>query len=90
MMDEAHEGPITHPEEMRASFDLRIGNNINLKGSARGDRDGGAYDRSDHIGDGGAYTVGSAVTTSSSHHPIPAANALYPAIEGDAEGSRLV
>ena len=35
MMDEAHEGPITHPEEMRASFDLRIGNNINLKGSAR-------------------------------------------------------
>jgi hypothetical protein len=34
MMDEAHEGPITHPEEMRASFDLRIGNNINLKGSA--------------------------------------------------------
>jgi hypothetical protein len=32
MMDE---GPITHPEEMRASFDLRIGNNINLKGSAR-------------------------------------------------------
>jgi hypothetical protein len=26
---------ITHPEEMRADFDLRIGKNINLKGSAR-------------------------------------------------------
>lgn len=27
--------PITHPEEMRAGFDLRIGKNINLKGTAR-------------------------------------------------------
>jgi hypothetical protein len=27
--------PITHPEEMRAGFDLRIGNSINLKGNAR-------------------------------------------------------
>jgi hypothetical protein len=35
MMDEAQEGPITEPEEMRASFDLRIGENISLKGSAR-------------------------------------------------------
>jgi hypothetical protein len=35
MMDETQEGPITHPEEMRASFDLRIGENISLKGSAR-------------------------------------------------------
>jgi hypothetical protein len=35
MTDAAHETPITHPEETRAGFDLRIGKNINLKGSAR-------------------------------------------------------
>jgi hypothetical protein len=35
MSDAAHETPITHPEEMRAGFDLRVGKNINLKGSAR-------------------------------------------------------
>ncbi len=35
MTDAAHETPITHPEEMRAGFDLRIGKNINLRGSAR-------------------------------------------------------
>jgi hypothetical protein len=29
------EAPITHPEEMRAGFDLRIGKYINLKGSGR-------------------------------------------------------
>jgi hypothetical protein len=27
--------PITHPEEMLGSFDVRIGKNINLKGSGR-------------------------------------------------------
>ncbi len=27
--------PLTHPEEMRADFDLSIGNRINLKGTAR-------------------------------------------------------
>jgi hypothetical protein len=27
--------PITHPEEMLGGFDLRIGKNINLKGSGR-------------------------------------------------------
>jgi hypothetical protein len=35
MTDIAPEAPITHPEEMRAGFDLRIGKNINLKGNAR-------------------------------------------------------
>jgi hypothetical protein len=35
MTDATHAPPITHPEEMRAGFDLRIGKNINLKGSAR-------------------------------------------------------
>ena len=34
-MSQTTELPITHPEEMRGSFDLRIGNNINLKGSGR-------------------------------------------------------
>jgi hypothetical protein len=29
------EVPVTHPEEMLGSFDLRIGKNINLKGSGR-------------------------------------------------------
>lgn len=32
---EATEAPLTHPEEMRAAFDLRVGKNINLKGTAR-------------------------------------------------------
>lgn len=27
--------PLTHPEEMRGEFDLRIGKNINLKGTGR-------------------------------------------------------
>jgi hypothetical protein len=31
----APDTPITHPEEMRANFDLCIGKSINLKGSAR-------------------------------------------------------
>jgi hypothetical protein len=35
MTDAAHETPITHSEEMRAGFDLCIGKNINLRGSAR-------------------------------------------------------
>jgi hypothetical protein len=35
MSDTATEAPITHPEEMRGGFDLRIGKNINLKGSGR-------------------------------------------------------
>jgi hypothetical protein len=35
MSDPASEAPITHPEEMRGDFDLRIGKNINLKGSGR-------------------------------------------------------
>jgi hypothetical protein len=32
---DATEAPLTHPEEMRAAFDLRVGKNINLKGTAR-------------------------------------------------------
>jgi len=32
---DAAAGLITHPEEMRAGFDLRIGKTINLKGTAR-------------------------------------------------------
>jgi hypothetical protein len=32
---DASDIPLTHPEEMRAGFDLRIGKNINLKGTAR-------------------------------------------------------
>jgi hypothetical protein len=35
MTDPAPEAPITHPEEMRGGFDLRIGKNISLKGSGR-------------------------------------------------------
>jgi hypothetical protein len=35
MTDTAPEVPITHPEEMRGDFDLRIGKNISLKGSGR-------------------------------------------------------
>jgi hypothetical protein len=35
MVDVAYEPPITHPEEMRAEFDLQIGKNINLQGRAR-------------------------------------------------------
>jgi hypothetical protein len=34
-MADTVEAPITHPEEMRAGFDLRIGKSINLKGNAR-------------------------------------------------------
>jgi hypothetical protein len=34
MTDPAHETAIAHPEEMRAGFDLQIGN-LNLKGNAR-------------------------------------------------------
>lgn len=29
------DAPLTHPEEMRAAFDLQVGNSINLKGTAR-------------------------------------------------------
>ncbi len=29
------EPPLTHPEEMRADYDLRIGRSFNLKGTAR-------------------------------------------------------
>jgi hypothetical protein len=32
---DATEAPLTHPEEMRAAFDLRVGKTINLKGTAR-------------------------------------------------------
>jgi hypothetical protein len=35
MTDTTDPLPITHPEEMRAAFDLHIGKNINLKGTAR-------------------------------------------------------
>lgn len=35
MTDPAPEAPITHPEEMRGDFDLRVGKGINLKGSGR-------------------------------------------------------
>jgi UDP-N-acetylglucosamine enolpyruvyl transferase len=35
MTDTAYEAPITHPEEMRAAFDLRVGKNIMLKGTGR-------------------------------------------------------
>jgi hypothetical protein len=34
-MTDTAEAPITHPEEMRAGFDLQIGKNINLNGSGR-------------------------------------------------------
>jgi hypothetical protein len=29
------DAPLTHPEEMRAAFDLRVGKSINLRGTAR-------------------------------------------------------
>jgi hypothetical protein len=35
MTDTTTDAPITHPEEMRAGFDLGIGKSINLKGNAR-------------------------------------------------------
>jgi len=35
MTDTAPEAPITHPEETRGDFDLRVGKNINFKGSGR-------------------------------------------------------
>jgi hypothetical protein len=35
MTETAPEAPVTHPEEMRATFDLRIGENTSLRGSAR-------------------------------------------------------
>jgi hypothetical protein len=35
MIETAYEAPITHPEEMRGDFDLRIGKNINLQGHGR-------------------------------------------------------
>jgi hypothetical protein len=35
MTDAPYEAPITHPEEMRADFDLHVGKNFNLKASAR-------------------------------------------------------
>ncbi len=35
MIDTPPDIPITHPEEMRAGFDLRIGKSIYLKGNAR-------------------------------------------------------
>jgi hypothetical protein len=34
-MSETAEHPVSHPEEMRADFDLSIGKHINLKGTAR-------------------------------------------------------
>jgi hypothetical protein len=35
MIEAAYEAPITHPEEIRGDFDLRIGKNINLQGRGR-------------------------------------------------------
>ena len=35
MTDDSTESPITHPEEMRASFNLRIGEKVFLRGDAR-------------------------------------------------------
>jgi hypothetical protein len=35
MVDITSDPPITHPEEMRGDFDLRIGKNINLQGRVR-------------------------------------------------------
>lgn len=32
---DAADAVLTHPEEMRAAFDLRVGKSINLKGTAR-------------------------------------------------------
>ncbi len=34
-MPDASDSPITHPEEMRAEYDLAIGKTIKLKGTAR-------------------------------------------------------
>jgi len=34
-MIDAAEAPLSHPEEMRASFDFQIGNSINMNGTAR-------------------------------------------------------
>ena len=34
-VSEVFDAPITHPEEMRGEFDLRIGEHIKLKGSGR-------------------------------------------------------
>jgi hypothetical protein len=35
MTETAPDAPVTHPEEMRAAFELRIGERTNLHGSAR-------------------------------------------------------
>ena len=35
MTETIPEAPVTHPEEMRATFDLRIGERTNLRGSVR-------------------------------------------------------
>jgi hypothetical protein len=35
MTDTANEAQVTHPEEMRGDFDLRIGRSVSLKGSGR-------------------------------------------------------
>jgi hypothetical protein len=35
MIELAPEAPITHPEEIRGDFDLRIGRHINLQGRGR-------------------------------------------------------
>ena len=35
MTEATSETPVSHPEEMRAGFDLRIGKTVNLKGSGR-------------------------------------------------------
>ena len=35
MTETVPEAPVTHPEEMRATFDLRIGERTNLRGSVR-------------------------------------------------------
>jgi hypothetical protein len=35
MTETAPEAAVTHPEEMRSSFDLRIGQNTSLRGSVR-------------------------------------------------------
>ena len=35
MTEISSETPITHPEEIRGDFDLRIGRNINLRGHGR-------------------------------------------------------
>jgi hypothetical protein len=35
MTEAANETQVTHPEEMRGDFDLRIGRSVSLKGSGR-------------------------------------------------------